>query len=442
MSRLALLAMICAALPSSGRSQTAEAPIPAQDISLPMLLSRYQAEPRSALLCEQIGVAYTRLNDLNNAAEFFRKAVALNPERISAQKNLATVLWFLNRREESAGVFESLEKRAPTDPVAQLYLGLRDYDGKQMDTAAGHFERAGALASDNPETLPIVIEAYIATGRSEGAIRLIERRIAFGKSDPQTFRWLGDAYDSQMQPEKAFRAYSEAIRLQPAGEDNYLALAAFALAHANPSFARGVLADGLRQEPHSATLLLELGLAWALQGDFEKARQYFGDANAARPDWSVPLIALGVTDLQTGNADRAADCFRKAKTVSPEDYRSYYLHAVALIRSHTNQNASARAEAMSELRRAIALEPRHANVRVALAETEIADGQLSAAEVELREALRLEPTESTALYKLALLCRRKGMTEEAKHLLQAFEQSKNKSRSEENEFVLILKTVK
>jgi Flp pilus assembly protein TadD len=97
--------------------------------------------------------------------------------------------------------------------------------------------------------------------------------------------------------------------------------------------------------------------------------------------------------------------------------------------------------AMSELRRAISLNPRQAKAGVALAQTEIADGRTSAAEAELREALRIGPTESTALYKLALLCRREGKTEEAQRLLHAFQQSKNKSQSEENEFVLILKTV-
>jgi tetratricopeptide (TPR) repeat protein len=433
--RFARFAMICTVVAIAGRSQ-------AVDDSLPTLLNRYQAEPGDVLLCEKIGLAYTRLNDFDNAAKFFRKALALDSHRIPAQKNIGTVLWFLGRREESAAIFERLEKRIPKDPVPQLYLGLRDYDRKSLESAAAHFERAGALASDNPETLPILLDAYISTGRSERASQLLEHEISSGKVDARTYRMLGDAYDSQMQPSKAFQAYSQAIRLEPKAEDNYLALSAFSLAHANPSFARGVLTDGLQQSPHSARLLLELGLAWALQGDFEKAKQYFVDANAAQPDWSVPLIALGVTDLQTGNAEHAADSFRKAKTVSPDDYRCYYLHAVALNRSHTNQNPTARAEAMSELRRAILLEPRHANVRVALAENEIADGQTSAAEAELREALRMEPTESTALYKLAFLCRREGKTAEAKRLLQAFQQSKDKSHSEENEFVLILKTVK
>jgi tetratricopeptide (TPR) repeat protein len=432
---IAIAAVVFASLPFAAISQTTSASVEA-------MLERYRSEPGNALLCEQIGVAYTRINDFNKAADFFRKAVELDPGRTSAQKNLATILWFLGRKDESATIFRSLERRIPKDPVPHLYLGLSAYDQKNMEAAAAHFQEAGALASENPETFPIVIESYISAGRSEPAVQLLERRIDAGNSDAQTYRWLGDAYNAAVQPDKAFRAYSEAVTRQPEAEDNYLALAAFSIEHANPSFAREILSRGLQHAPNSAKLLLEFGLAWALQGDFNKARQSFADANSAGPEWSLPLLALGVTDLQTGDATGAADCFRKAENIAPDDYRCYYLHAVALNRSETNHDPSTRATAISELRRAIELDPRQAKARVALADAEIADGQTSAAEAELRRAIRIDPTESSAIYKLALLCQREGKAQEARRLLRLFQQSKNKSESEENEFVLILKVLK
>jgi tetratricopeptide (TPR) repeat protein len=412
-----------------------------RDAPLDSLLSRYQSEPENALLCEQIGLAYTRLNNFEDAAAYFRKAIALNPDRLPARKNLAVVLWFLGRRNESVSLFDALEREAPNDPVSQLYLGLSAYDAKNVEKAAAHFERAGALATDNPEVLPIVTESYIASGRSEAANHLLEQRVASGISDAQTYRWLGHAYDSLMKPEKAFQAYSEAIRLEPASDENYVALAAFSIHHANPAFAREVLERGLKQKPGSPKLLLELGLAWAIQGDFGKGRQFFADANTAESTWSLPLLALGVTDLQTGNAEQAAECFRKAQDLAPDDYRCYYLHATALERSNTNTDPSKRETEIADLRRAIKLDPQHARARVALAQAEVAGGSIKAAEAELRQAIRVEPSDPQAFYRLALVCRRQGKAQEAEQLLQTFERLKQKSHSEENEFVLILKTV-
>ncbi len=410
--------------------------------SLDTLLSRHQAEPSNALICEQIGVLYTRLNEFDKAAEFFQKTVALNPQRLPAQKNLATVLWFLGRKSESSALFATLERRLPDDPVPQLYLGLNAYDKKNMAAAASHFERAGALASDNSETAPFVIESYLDTQRFDEAAQLLEHRIASGNTDSQTYRWLGDAYDAQAQPEKAAQAYSKAIEISPELADNYLALASFSMEHANPSYARDVLSRGLNKTTTPAKLLLETGLAWAIEGNFEAAKQSFSDAATADPTFPMPLLALGVTDLQTGNSEQAAERFGEAQRIAPNDYRCYYLHALALTRSSKNEDPKTRTLATAELRRAVSLEPNHAEPRIALAQNEISVGRLADAELELRQAIRIDPNESSALYKLALLCRREGKTQEAARLLQSFQQSKAKSHSEENQFVLILRTVK
>jgi tetratricopeptide (TPR) repeat protein len=432
--RIALLAFSICVLQIAAPAET-------EDSAIQALLVEYRYEPDNSLLCEQIGVAYTRLNAMDKAAEFFRKAVALSPERIPAKKNLATVLWFLGRKDESASLFSSLESRVPNDPVPKLYLGLSAYDRKNIEVAAAHFERAGSLASDNPDTFATVVDTYLIAGRVAQARQMLERRTNSGAADAKTYRLLGDAYDKLALPEKAEQAYSAAIEKAPQDEEYYLALAGFAIAHANTGFARQVLARGLQAVLHSSKLTLERGLSWGIEGDFEAAKESFAEANAADPKWSMPLLALGVTDLQTGNPDAAADCFRKAKSIAPEDYRCYYLHALALTRSHTSQEPAIRTTVISELRRAIVLAPEQTQARIALAKAEMAGGHQALAERQLREAIRITPSEPGALYNLALLCRREGKTEEAARLIQTFQRVKTKSQDEENQFVLILRTV-
>ena len=160
------------------------------------------------------------------------------------------------------------------------------------------------------------------------------------------------------------------------------------------------------------------------------------------PYWSLPLLALGITDLQTGNADQAANVFRRAKQVAPNDYRCYYFHALALNRSQASQSDSTRSQAIDELRQAVKLDPSHVQPRVALAQNQLSAGQTAEAEAQLREAIRLDPAEPTALYKLALLCRREGRKEEADRLLTAFQSLKKKAAAEDNEFVLLSQTIR
>lgn len=417
-------------------------PARADEVPISVLLDRYAADPGNALLCEQIGVAYTRLNDFDKAATFFKKAADLNPQRVSAAKNLGTVLWFAGHKQESAAVFASLEKRIPADPVPQLYLGLSAYNAKDMRSAAAHFERAGPLASDNPDVFPVVIDSYLSSGRFELAGRILGRRIASGDHSSQTYRWLGDAYDGQMLPEKAYSAYTKAIELEPAVPENYLALAAFSIEHANLPFARDTLNRGLQQVPGSPKLKLELGLAWALQGNFDAAQKDFLDATASDSQWAVPLLALGVTELQTGDAEGAAKYFQKAQRIEPNAYYCYYLHGLALTRTQRIQDRAVLAEATAELRRAVTLDPRQSQPRALLAQTETLAGHTADAEADFREALRLNPDDTTALYRLGLLCRKEGKTAEAERLFAEFQRAKTKSHDEENEYVLILKTIK
>lgn len=412
------------------------------DTSLSDLLARYQAEPGNALLCEQIGVEYVRSSQFDEAAQFFRKAVDLDPGRVSAEKNLGTVLWFSGSKAQSEAIFNSLEKRIPNDAVPQLYLGLAAYERKEYRRAAAHFDRAGSLASHNPELFPTLVDAYLSARQFARASRLLETRIASGDASAQDYRWLAEAYDSQQLPEKAYRAYAAAIRKEPDVEENYLALAEFSIEHANLSFAQDVLQRGLRQLPGSSKVLLESGLVSALAGKFEDGKNSILAANAAAPRSPPPLLALGVIDLQTGDAKSAAEYFRKAKELAPNDSRCYYLRALALSRSASSHDSAVRAEILAELRQALKLNPRQPSAYVLLAEIELSGGHSDAASADFKEALRLNPAEPMALYKYALLCRRQGKTAEAQRLFRAFQQTKKKSQDEENEFVLILRTLK
>jgi cytochrome c-type biogenesis protein CcmH/NrfG len=174
-----------------------------------------------------------------------------------------------------------------------------------------------------------------------------------------------------------------------------------------------------------------------MEGDFGNARAYFDRAAKADPRWSLPLLALGIADLQAGEAQSAGEAFRNARALDPGDYRCYYLHATAIGRS--NPDPAHREEMIQELKRAVELDPKQARVHTALGQAQLPSNP-RAAEAQFREALRLDPFEPTALYQLSLLAKRAGNTAEAKRLSQAFERARRKSKEEENELVLILRT--
>jgi tetratricopeptide (TPR) repeat protein len=407
--------------------------------SLETLLQRYQSDPRNGNLCEKIALTYTEANDFNKAAEFFRKAIQLEPQRIPPKKNLATVLWFGGNKAESEKLFRSLELQIPNDPVPHLYLGLAAYERGDLSRAASELDSAGTLASDNPEVFPILVEAYLSTGRAEAACNLLEARISAGQNTSQNYRWLGDSYARLQRPDRAYQAYSSAINRDASIPENYLALANFSIEHSNLAYARKVLQDGLQHIPNSPKLLLVSGLTWALGGNAEQSRKVFSEAQPADPKWSLPLLATGVIDLQEGRLAEAAAAFEKVQKVDPGDYRSYYLHAVTLSRLDGPDPAN-RKQIAAYLKRALTLNPNEPLVYIALAKANVASGNTAEAESQLKKALRLDSKNAVALYQLGLIYRRSGRTAEADRVMATFKQVKR--TEEEGRVLLILKTLK
>jgi tetratricopeptide (TPR) repeat protein len=473
-----VLVSICAALAQDEPLRRAEALIkagrPAE--ALPILLQVHRSDPRSLPACQQLGLAYTALQQFANAAEFFRKALQINPHFLPARKDLGTVLWYAGQKRDSEREFASILKTHPDDSVSHLYIGLAEFERRSYAAAKAHFERAGALAMDNPEVVPAVIETYLAIkdfslpdrllkqlkemprpdsdllfqlgdllmryGSYERAIGAFEKLSATAPAKPEPLLMLAEAYDRQAMPERAYSAYEKAIAVQPAFEESYVAFAYFAATHGNNEFAGNVVRKGLQKIPGSSKLQLENGVIDALAGRRDEAEARFRRAAEADPRWNVPLLALGISQMENGNAADAAATFREAARIAPDDYRAEYLYATALARAGTGDDAQRSREIIAALRRAIALNSQDARPHVSLGQAYAAAGQPDAAIGEFQKALKLERENQTALYQLSLLYRKQGNSQAAERFSRAFRASKAKAGEQESAAVQILKILK
>ena len=443
--------------------------------ALSILLELHRAEPSSADVCQQTGLAYTQLEDFAQAAKFYQEAIRLNPQFWAARKNLGTVLWFLDRKDESEREFLAVSKALPADPVPHLYLGLAAHARQEFSRAKLEFEKAGPLALDNPEVLPAVVESYLATragdfprkvlaqlapeeekgamllprlgalflqyGEYDQAVAALEKLVAVHKDAPEVWRMLAEAYDHQGKSEQAYSSYSRALEAGPKSDDTYVAFAEFASAHGNNDYALQVVARGLEQLPQSPLLLFEQGLLWALKGDRGHADSSLVQASRLKPDWPLPLLALGVSQLESGDAAAAAATLDKARTEDPRDYRAHYLYATAIFRESSANPAAARDKAEAALQRALEINPRDARSHALLGQVELAAGRAGRAAAEWERSLQIDPENTTALYQLGLLYKKRGNDEKAGRLLETFQRVKAKKHSEEESLVQMLRVV-
>ena len=403
--------------------------------TLDALLAKHRADPSNPNICQQIGVAFTQSQEFDKAETFFREAVRLNPQFWAARKNLATVLWFLDRKAESEREFQEVTRVLPADPVPHLYLGLAAHARRDFANAKMQFEAAGELASDNPEIFPALLESLLATSDWKSANALLVKMSARHEENPEGWRMLAEAYDGAGKPDDAYRAFHRALEADPASEETYVALAEFASAHGNDEYALKVVAQGLARRPQSGPLYFEQGLLWAWKGDRIHAEAAFQKANSIKPDWAPPLMALGVSKMESGDAGQATAEFQKARTADPGDYRTHFLYATALTRD-AHDSAQDRAAALQALHQAIELNPKDARPYVLLGQLD-PDG----AEADWQMALKIDPENATALYELGRLYQKRGKSAEAQRLLEKFRAAKAKMHGEEDSLVQILRVI-
>jgi Flp pilus assembly protein TadD len=448
--------------------------------ALQLLLQLHQSDPHNSQICLKIGVLYTQLEQLDKASAFYEKALKIDPALISARRNLATVLWFRNQKQESVRQFFALLRSNPNDSAAHFYLGTFEYERKQFLPARDHFGKAGNLAFGNPEALPMVLETYLAVkdmtvpnrlmsqleqserpdaelvfrvgtlfntyGAYDQAVKAFKKLTSMSAVKPEVYLSLGEAYDKLGKADEAYQALSKVIALEPQSEDGYLALSSFSSAHQNNEFALRTVASGLEKIPGSSKLLLQQGILWALEGDLVRAETSFHQASQANEKWGLPRLAMGLSQLQAGKLSQAAQTFQELAKDDPTDYRPQYLYALSLVRAGAQGDVSRRDKVIMALRRAIQLNPEDAESRVLLGQTYLSADQLESAVTELQKAIELDSRNSTAHYQLGVAYRKQGKFELAQQQLRTFEELKARQKDEENEerkaLILMLKTVR
>lgn len=109
------------------------------------------------------------------AKESLDKAVELKPDYAPARYYLAVVAERENKLATAAAGLSALTRQNPLDIGLSLELGLLYLRMKETGKAVAELERANGLSVDNANVMWFLASAYETAGKSEEAIRLVER---------------------------------------------------------------------------------------------------------------------------------------------------------------------------------------------------------------------------------------------------------------------------
>lgn len=219
----------------------------------------------------------------------------------------------------------------------------------------------------------------------------------------------GKVYAATGRPAQAIQFLQAAYKANPQEENYALDLALLYLRSYAYVPAIEVLKASLARHPDSEELSLELALANALAGRRAESLTLCAKLRREQPDLSTPILIAAfvncaAADYPACEAEAAAGLSRP----KPDPY-FYYLHSEAL----WNSSSQNRAEMLSELNAAVSRMPRCSVCLLLRSRVLDGEGNESAAIADLKAALAHNPQLAQAWYRLSVLYRNAGQTEEA-----------------------------
>lgn len=399
----------------------------------------------------RIAFSQSRPEDAEN---FIKKAVSLNPENKWYQEQLANVL---EKKNDYAGAAKVYAKLAQTEKPNTGYLersaALYNLSGKYKEALA-QLEILKAKSSDNADILLNEQKIYLRMNDVENAARVGRELISAYPKESIYYSKLIDLYENNKQPEKAKDVLAEMQRKFPSDPSLLLTLAANALKQGDTATYRkyvrktitnksldaqmqlqllgpylgGLSSDSSQrtealeliekiaaQHPENGDVLLAYGRILSLNNKPELASIQFQKAVDINPNrfssWEQLLYAL--TGRQ--DADSLIKWSEKAARLFPNQALVYYLNGVG----HFNKKEYSKA--ISALNRAMDLEPdekveEKSDIYTMLGDIYNSTKQYSLSDSSYAAALGLNPRNATVLnnYAYYLSVRNTRLEEAAK----------------------------
>lgn len=315
-----------------------------------LLLEVHRTQPRNATVCHQIGLIYTQMQQFSEAAQFYQKALAVDPRLTITRKNLAVVLWFSNRKQDAEREFLRVQKALPSDPVPYFYLGMLGCERRQFATARENFLKAGDLAFENPEAFPAVLETGLATRDEAILVRLLSFAEKSAQLDPEVWFQAGNLFGQ-------YGSYNRATQVFLRIRDTY---------------------------SDQAKLMRSLGLSQLQSKEFGEAVRSFEALVRKFPASREAYLLLAEACEGAGQPEKAYDAYAKAIEAEPKSEEAY----VALSRFASDHHNNA--FALKILSQGLEQIPGSARLRLQQGVVLALDDKMPQAEESFRQASRAD----------------------------------------------------
>ena len=310
--------------------------------------------PDIALVKYQLGRAYLRNNNPNQAKAALEQAVSISPNYTepilllaeinlrsghgdiviepminllkrrpdlkSAALILAAAYGSLDRFDDAAAVLQGQAGLAPQDLQLQMALGLTFRQAKRNDDARQAFEKAAELAPDSVGPVNLIVDLDLMEKRFDAARQRIHRQFEKTPDSPAAHFFEGKILAAEEKWEAAEAELQKTLLLDPNFTAAYDLLVQGYLATNKFPEAISELQGELAKHPKNSPALMTLAMMYEKMKDFPKARDAYEKLLSIEPNFVQALNNLAYLYAERlSDVDKAYDLARKARDLQGQD---------------------------------------------------------------------------------------------------------------------------
>ena len=282
--------------------------------------------------------------------------------------------------------------------------------------------------------------------RLRDAIAALEPLAGARDPDAKALELISSAHEALGETPQAVAALRQAVLLDPRNQNLYLDFAALSFTHQSFQVGIDMINAGLTQIPESGALYLARGVLYVQLAEYDKADADFDKAERLDPNRALGSVARGLSQIQQNNLGQALVTVRSQLKVNPKDEFLHYVLAELLSRQGAQAGSPEFQQAVDAAAEAVRLKPDFVLARDVLSRLYLQSGEMDKAIEQCRLALRDNPSDDMALYRLIRALQSSGredMAAEVPALLKRFTALREEARQRqalENKYRLVSDT--
>lgn len=311
----------------------------------------------------RIALLEARQDHYKEAAPFYRKALALNPNVPGLRLNLALALFKAGEMKEAIPEFEILRKASPADSPeyqrATVLIGMAHYGLGEYDKAAPYLKEATDSDPNNLTLLLALEHCYLWSRQFKYVLDVYHQILSLNPDSAEADMVAGEALDQMKDNAGATEMFRAAVKAGP-------------------------------KEPN-----VHFGLGYLLwsQKQYPEASQQFQEELVNDPKHAQAMLYLADADIQMNRVSEAEPLLRQVIQIAPSLALAHLDLGIAVSESGRNE------EALREYKAAEQKMPDDVNVHWRLARLYRAMGNKEAAKTEFDKASTLNKRADDDLYK-------------------------------------------